>query len=181
MSVTIKIDSRALDKALHDLGNHMQARRIGRKTLTQAGKPMLDLAVALAPDDPNTSGALKQSIKMQPARKAALGRGGAGLLAELDRDEVVGVVIGIDAEVLPTVMKPRQRGKQTGRERRGKRGGLVEDLGVAGYSVIQEFGSVRMAANPFMRPAFDAEAEGTIRRSVTILEQEIAKAVARKG
>lgn len=171
--------TRELEKALFDLGSNLSARRIGRKVLTEASRPMVEMARALAPDDPNTPGALKESIKAQSAKNAALNRGEGALRANLDRDEVAGIVIGIDGDLRPHVLKPRKRGVQSKRSRRGKRGGMVEDLGVAGYSVIQEFGSKKMEANPYMRPAFDAEAAATIVRSVGILREELRKAAAR--
>lgn len=43
----------------------------------------------------------------------------------------------------------------------------------------QEFGSVKMAPRPFMRPAFDREAEPTIRRVAALLGDEIVKVAKR--
>jgi HK97 gp10 family phage protein len=46
-------------------------------------------------------------------------------------------------------------------------------------AVPQEFGTVDQAAQPFMRPAFQAEAEGTIHRVADGMKPEIDKAAAR--
>nr|WP_280517722.1 HK97-gp10 family putative phage morphogenesis protein [Falsirhodobacter halotolerans] len=56
--------------------------------------------------------------------------------------------------------------------------GPVVSAGVF-YAVFQEFGTKHHTPDPFMRPAFDAEAGPTIERVKPLLRQEIDKAVAR--
>lgn len=47
--------------------------------------------------------------------------------------------------------------------------------------IQEEFGNVHQAADPFMRPAFDAEAENTIKRVGDGLWPEIEKTAARRA
>lgn len=138
---------------------------------------------ALAPDDAATAGALKESIKIQNSSAARLSRGQGGFRANLDREDAATVVIGIDSSERETVWRARKRGQRKGknqaRPQRGANLGEVKDVGVAGYAVIQEFGSEKMQANPFMRPGFEATAEQVIRGVAVSLKAEIEKSASR--
>lgn len=48
-----------------------------------------------------------------------------------------------------------------------------------GYGAFQEFGTVNMPANPFMRPAADSEGERVIGEVADVLREEVMKAAAR--
>ena len=48
-------------------------------------------------------------------------------------------------------------------------------------AIQEEFGNAHQSADPFMRPAFDAEAEATIKRVADGLWPEIEKTAARKA
>lgn len=48
-----------------------------------------------------------------------------------------------------------------------------------GYGAFQEFGTVNMAANPFMRPAADTEGQNVVNEVVDIIADEMAKSAAR--
>lgn len=153
MTVSVKIEGLAeMEAALAELGSPSTARRVGQRALIAAAAPMVQTIQALAPKDRMN---LERSIKAQPS---SFGR----------RDGRASVVIGIDSSVKPTVSRPTKSGT-----------GTAIDLGVGGYSVMQEFGTVNMAANPYMRPGFDAEAEATIRRVGDTLGPEIEKSAAR--
>jgi HK97 gp10 family phage protein len=153
--VTVKFSGgRELEAALLALGDQAAMRRTAARALRLAGEPIRAAAVALAPDDPQTAGNLKQAIRLGPQKSR-------------DKDQVW-VRIGIDSTVDPAAEKQRQSGR-----------GSYRDPGVAGNAVIQEFGTPKMPANPFMRPAWDAgsaAAPGLIARE---LWDAIAKSAAR--
>lgn len=48
-----------------------------------------------------------------------------------------------------------------------------------GYGAFQEFGTVNMPANPFMRPAADSQGQGVIDEVADILREEVMKSAAR--
>lgn len=153
MSLSIEVKGLAdLEKALFELGSTSTARRVGQRALLEGAKPMVELAQALAPKD-------------RPLLSRAIAAQASNRNRSKDTAEVV---IGIDSSLDPAVWKMRKRGK-----------GGYRDPGVAGEAVVQEFGTEKMQANPFMRPAFDAEAETLIRTVGLFLGPEIEKAAAR--
>jgi len=90
----------------------------------------------------------------------------ASLQAEVDitvDSDFLTVVVGIDRGIDP----PRQLGRKRGR-------GTYRDPGVAGHSVITEFGRPGAPAQPFMTPAWDAEAPGLTGRIISALGPAIA-------
>lgn len=130
-----------LERSLAKLADQPAIRRAARAALREGGRPMMEAARRLAPDDPATGAGnfLRDSIKMATAR---------GDRGE-DGDQVF-VAIGIDSSRDPAVYRPRKSGQ-----------GSYRDPGVAGVSGIIEFGRSGVAARPFMRPAFDQHAPGT--------------------
>lgn len=135
--VTVKFEGgREIERALREIGDPKAIRRIGLFALRKAAEPMREAAKRSAPKD---VGDLAESIKIASARR---GRGSDG-------DEAK-VLIGIDQSVQP----PEEVEKADG-------SGTYRDPGVAGVSVIKEFGREGEPAQPFMRPAFDSEAGAT--------------------
>lgn len=150
---SIRVEGLAeLEKALFDLGSTSTARRVGQRALVEGAAPMVAAIQALAPKD---QGDLVQSIKIQPSTRNR-------------SKDTAEAVIGIDSSVQPPVMVTRKRGK-----------GTYRDPGVSGVAVLQEFGDSQMAANPFMRPGFDATAAGVIINIGRYLGPEIEKSAAR--
>jgi HK97 gp10 family phage protein len=163
--VTIRIEGLAdLERQLSALGDLKAIRRVGRAALREGGRPIMETARSLAPDDPATGSGnyLRASIKM------ATGRGDRG-----DDGDQVFVVIGIDRSIDPPVMRPRADGS-----------GSYRDPGVAGVAGIIEFGRPGVAARPFMRPAFDQHAlavPGIVAAALgPAIEKEAAK-LAKRG
>lgn len=148
-----------LEAALKALGDPKAARRTGARALKLAAAPIVASAEERAP---HLSGVLEISIGQQPQRRKRQGNG-----------DVVGVIIGIDGSKKPTVEHPR--------EGNGKRKGPVKDLGVYAYAAFQELGTEKMAANPFLGPAWEAEKDATIQRIGTELWSEISKTAARQA
>ena len=147
-----------IEAALRNLADPKVIRRIGLFALRKAAEPMRDKAKQLAPKD---VGDLEESGKIAAAKRR---RGGDG-------DEAK-VLIGIDQLVQPPVEIARKDGS-----------GKYRDPGVAGVSVIKEFGAPESGqpAEPFMRPAFDAEKGPTPGRVAQEIWPPIQRAAKRKA
>lgn len=148
--------------ALEALGNPRAVRTTLRRALRDAAQPMLDAAKGKVPVD---KGDLKRSIKMAAAKGE-----------KLDGDSF-GIVIGIDSNEQPA--------KTVVRKTRSGKGATYRDPGVAGVGPITEFGRPGEAAQPFMRPAYDAEGEATIRRfndqALATIEKTAARLAKKRG
>jgi HK97 gp10 family phage protein len=156
----VKVDikgGRELEAKLRELGNKVTARAVGRRALLKAAEPIRDTAKRLAPDDPATGAGqyLPESIKVAPGRR--------------NKGDRTWALVGIDASVDPAQDKPRQGG------------GTYRDPGVAGVSVIQEFGApaANVPPHPFMRPSWEHHKAATPQRIVDELGPEIEKAAQR--
>ena len=154
---------KALEAALRRIGKEATARNIGTRALKLAAEPIADEARRNAPRD---KGFLQESIKI--GTKANMGRGRA-LRSSGDR---VYVFIGIDGSVLPPKEAKTKRNKRKTRF-------LQAGGGVAAYSIAVENGTVSMAPQPYMRPAFDGQKENAVKRLGPALWEEIEKAAAR--
>ncbi|MDG6079755.1 HK97 gp10 family phage protein [Erythrobacter litoralis] len=159
MTPTFKFEGgKAIEKALRELGDPKVVRRVGLFGLRKAAEPMRDAAKRNAPKD---VGDLEKSVKIAAAKRQ---RGSDG-------DEAK-VLIGIDQSVQP----PKEVARKNG-------GGTYRDPGVAGVSVIKEFGAPEKGqkAEPFMRPAFDSEKAATPQRVADEIWPAIKRAAARKA
>lgn len=157
MKVSIK-GGRETEAALRALGNQITARNVGRRGLRLAAEPIVTAAKHLAPDDPETGAGkyLVESIKTGPGRSR-------------DKDQIW-QRIGIDASGDPARYINRQDGN-----------GSYRDPGVAGVSVMMEFGVAarNIAPHPFMRPAWDMNKNATPQRIADSVRLEVDKAAAR--
>ncbi len=149
---------REAEKALAEIGSQLTRRNVGIRALTNAGEPMRARVASLAPTDELD---LQKSIAIA-ARATGFGskkgkRGGGGG----EFGDVIEVFIGIDTA------------------------SIAENPQLNAYSVIQEFGKslfdVNFAANPYMRPGYDAEKLATIGRVASELKIETEKAAARQS
>ncbi|MDZ4307171.1 HK97-gp10 family putative phage morphogenesis protein [Allopontixanthobacter sp.] len=129
------IGGKELEAKLKQLETELSARRVGQAALRKAARPIVDKAKSMVPQD---QGNLRDAIKAGATRRR---KGSDG--------QQVWLSVGIDMNVQP----PAMVGKQSG--------GQYRDPGVVGVAVIQEFGTPKMAANPFMLPAWDSEKGST--------------------
>lgn len=157
MKVSIK-GGVEVEAALRELGNKVTARNVGKRGLLKAAEPIRDMARLLAPDDPATGSNkfLRESIKAAPGRR--------------NRGDRIWALVGIDADVDPAKNVARKSG-----------GGSYRDPGVAGVSVIQEFGSPanNVPAHPYLRPAWEANKAAAPQRIADEVKVEVEKAAAR--
>lgn len=125
------------------------------KALTQAGreafKPVLEAAKAMAPED---SGELRSSLRLGTAK---LKGGGVA----------VGVVIGGGARAKQAKVAAAAFGER--------------HFPAARRWHFAEFGTSKHSARPFLRPAMDSQAEGTVERLKPALQKAIARAVKKRG
>jgi len=150
-----------LEKALDNLSKSV-GKSVLRKSLRKAAEPMRDLAKSIAPVD---DGDLRDSIiiggllnKSQKSRQRKL--------TEDERSS-------IELFVGPSYKKGAG----------GRHGHLVE-FGTAPHIVGGVFKGAKhpgTAPQPFMRPAFDAEARPTVARLGPLLMKEIEKAAKRQA
>ncbi len=152
MSVSVEFKGGVeLQAALARLADDRQIMVAARQALRSAARPIQATAIDLAPE---YQGFLKQAIKVGPGKGE-------------DRDHLF-VVVGIDQNVDPPRYVARANGK-----------GVYRDPGVAGHSVIVEFGRADVPAEPFMTPAWDQHAMLTPDRIGEALWPAIDRAAAR--
>ncbi len=158
MSMTFKTEGFAeLDQVLGTLSK-ASARAASRRALTDAAEPMAAAARRNAPRDDDQ---LYENIDISPRAKGADGRaafaqalaGGASRSAARAASRAASGGSFVQVYLGPTTKAP--------------------------HAHFQEFGTVHHPPEPYLRPAFDAEAKPTIRRLGVTLADEIGKAAAR--
>lgn len=166
-AVSVKVEGlKELDKALGEL-TKATARNTLRRALTSAAEPMRAAAERNAPMD---TGELKRSIKLSSkidnragkAEFAAVMRSGGTKAAARSALRVARRAQGIGESFAEVFMGP---------EKGGKRQSIK--------AIVQEFGSSKQASQPYMRPAFDSEAQTVINNVGKELAKEIDKSVQR--
>lgn len=165
--VRVKVEGlKELDAALGELSKGA-ARGVLRRALIKAAEPMRAAAARNAPED---TGTLKRSIivtskidnRAGKAEYAAVMKGGGS------KAEAVGALrdarraTGIGESFAEVFMGPTKSGKRNSIK-----------------AMVQEYGSKKQAAQPYMRPAFDAEAQNVINGIKGELTAEIDKSVKR--
>ncbi len=165
--VRVKVEGlKELDRALGEL-TKATARNTLQRALITAGEPMRAAAERNAPVD---TGELKRSIKISSRvdnragkREYAATLAGGGTKAQA----VQALRDARRAKGIGESFAEAFIGPEKGRRR------------LAVKATVQEFGSRKQSAQPYMRPAFDAEAENVIKRIGTELSREIDKSVTR--
>lgn len=145
-----------LQAALRELGDPRAIRVALRASLRAAARPMLEAIKANVSID---KGDYRRAVKMAAAK------------GERPDSPEFGIVIGVDANEQPA--------RQVVRKTRSGRSATYRDPGVAGVSVIDEFGTPTQRANPAFRNGFDTEGEKTIARFGQLAGAEIEKVAAR--
>lgn len=161
-----------LEQALKELADPGARRRAATRALTRGAEIIRDEARILAPDDPKTGAGkyLREAIKVGKRADSSV-RNKQFRASEAGR-QMVEMYVGIDGSV-----KPPQQPK-TDRRRRRAAGG-TSGGSVAAYSIFLEHGTSSMAAQPYMRPAFDKTKMQVLDQIGGILGEEIAKTAAR--
>ena len=129
-----------------------------RKSVRQSMLPVLATAVALVPHD---TGALAASLQVE-SRKPT-GRDIASKYIGAT-DTVIGLVTTAPGKKLA---KTTFKNKKTGK----KQVGIESDMRAAAV----EFGTAKMAATPFLRPALEGQATVVVYRLASIIQENINK------
>ncbi len=170
--VTVRVEGLAeLDASFGEM-KKATARNVMRRALIAAAQPMVDMASRLAPDDPKTGPPDLQStiIASSKTRKSTVGNAefravmeGGGTRADaraalIDARRAAGEAVSFaEAFVGPAAGSKRNAIK----------------------AIVQEFGSVKQAAQPYMRPAWEATKNAVLDGVKAALRTEIDKAAKR--
>lgn len=154
-----------LDEALSQFSKGV-ARGIARRALQAAAAPVAEAIRAAAPVD---SGKLRDSIRVVVARA----KGGAGGQAA----RKVYAAGGSAAQALDALINAGRQAKADGGS------GTLAEVSVVTFAKshahLQEFGTQHHAANPFIRPGWEATKHRALETIKALLWQEIEKAAAR--
>ena len=163
IKTTVKVEGgKELQEALEDFSKSTQGN-ILKRAVSTAGAMIAEEAAALAP---RKSGRLKRSIKVGKARIISAGKAAyAAVKAEG----------GDNAEAAAAARQANREAGGTGRQA-VVQVGPTKDVRAA---VPQEFGTFKMHAHPFMRPAWDANDTRAIDVMKEALAEEIDKAAER--
>lgn len=163
----VKIEGlKELDAALGELSKGA-ARGVLHRTLIKAGEPMRAAAERMAPKD---KGNLARSIKLssridnRAGKKefAAVMRAGGSKAEDVQALRDARRAAGVGQSFAEVFMGPTKSGKRNSIK-----------------AMVQEFGSVKQQPQPYMRPAFDSQANAVLDGIKGILTVEIDKAVKR--
>ena len=166
-AVRVRVDGlKELEAAMAEL-TKATARNTMRRALTKAAEPIRAAAERNAPED---TGKLKRSIvvtskidsKAGKAEYASTLAGGGSKAQAVQALRDARRAKGIGESFAEVFMGPAKSGKKNSIK-----------------ALVQEFGSKKQAAQPYMRPAFDSEAENVINGIKGELSTEIDKSVRR--
>jgi HK97 gp10 family phage protein len=159
MSISVQVSGlKELDRALGELPKSVAKATLVR-TLKKAGEPIAQAARAAAPID---DGTLRDSIVVSARLKNKVG------MAEFGAALKAGLGIGAARSALRDA-------------RRAAGGGSFAEMyvgpslgkGVLRYAHLQEFGTSKHAAHPFMRPAWDSEKDNAL----SIIRRELGNEI----
>lgn len=157
---------RDLDEALKQLPR-ATGRNVLDRALKRAAKPIQQKAKAIAPRD---TGELRKSIIVESVK-----RGDAGGKAAFARARAAGASVSEARAALISASS----GETKAEVRVGPRKAKSKAEGIK--TIVQEFGSVNQPAQPYMRPAWDANRDAASEGIRKELWSEIEKAVARRA
>lgn len=167
-----------LETALAQVAKESTRVAITRRALKRAAEPMRAMAARYAPVD---RGVLEDSIKISTRAKGEVGRAAyAETMRATGGDRVASVAAMRDARRAFKAANPPAI-LYMGPTGRGWHGHFAE-FGTAPHIVGGKFAGARhpgTAPDPFMRPAFDAEAGPTIERVAALTWDEIDRHAAR--
>lgn len=171
IKATVRIEGlRELDAALGQL-TKATARNVLKRVLLKAGQPIADEAARLAPDDPKTGPPdLHTSIVVGSKLKNTTGN---AEFAETMRN------FGTKAEAVQALRDARRAAGGAGTSAQVYVGPASTTKRAAIKAIVQEFGSVKQAPQPYMRPAWEATKGTALEIIKRDLGGEIQKAAAR--
>lgn len=172
--VTIKLEGIGeVDKALreleNDFGQKESAKRVLVPAVREALKPVLMQAIANAPKD---TGGLALSLQVEARRPTSRDRRSKYIT---QTDTVIGAVTTASAKKLARMSEgkglasARRKLKKLGFENPQEFTGVDSDA----RAMSQEFGTAKIPAQPYLRPALESNAQTTVNRLADILKRRI--------
>jgi hypothetical protein len=182
MAFTIKLEGLGeVDQALRqleaDFGHKESAKRVLVPAVREALRPVLMQAISNAPKE---SGGLALSLQIEARRPTARDRRSKYIT---QTDTVIGAVTTASAKKLASMSEgkgliaARKRLKKMGFENAESFAGIESDA----RAIAQEFGTARHGAQPYLRPALEANSQSTVTRLAEILKRRIAEFRAKKS
>lgn len=163
-----------MGKALRDLGSDVTKRFAGQAT--GAGARLIrDLARRGVPVD---TGALRAGIVAKKLPKSEAGVTSAHIVTVSTREMAKyaknsrSAIYELQGPIAPRVVN----GKTVRPKKMLARRDSYESLGDLFYAHFIEFGTVKMSARPFLRPAFDAGRQAALDRMTQTLRRRIEQA-----
>lgn len=159
MSVSISVSGlKELDQALGLLPK-ATARNVLVRTLSKAAEPLVEEAKRLAPVAPVDGGQLRDSIAASSRVKNKVGN--AEYSAAMKQ--------GLGVEAARSALRAARRANKGNGSFAQLFVGPARGGGVIRYAHIVEFGSVKTAPHPFMRPAWDVTKDQVL----SVIKQEL--------
>lgn len=160
---SVRIDGlKDLDAALSDFSK-ATAGNILKRAVGAAGAMIAEHAIEIAPED---TGNLKREIKVSTPKIISPGKAAFAQAMRETGDRAIAA----------------EAAHAANREAGGSGRSAVAQVGPtkkAGEGILQEFGTVKMRAQPFMRPTWDAYDDAALEVIKETLAEEIDKAAAR--
>lgn len=159
MKTVVEVEGlKALDEALGQLPKSI-GRAVMRRTLQAAGEPIAQMARSVAPD---RSGGLRESIAVSTKVKNSVG------MAEFAAAKRAGLGDGAARSALRDARRAaRAAGEVSYMEM------FVGPSTRAPHAHFVEFGTVKMAPRPFLRPAWDSNKD----RALSIVKRELGEQI----
>lgn len=180
MGVTIKLEgvgdvSNAFSQLADEIGDKKATSKVLVPSVREAMRPVL---IAAQQDAPVDSGALRLMLQVEARRPTRKDRRSKYIT---ETDTVIATVTTASGKKMQQwneAMKTA-RGRKA-MERRLKKAGLTSEQikEFRGFksdarAVAQEFGTSRVPAQPYLRPALEANAQSTVNRLSAILKRRI--------
>lgn len=173
MKVTVRVDGlKDLEKQLERL-SRASAKGVARRAAVKAMKPMAAIAKSLAPRD---TGELAMSIEVSAKATGAGARVGKAEFAAVMRGG------GSKADAVAAMRAARAESPSLSAAPdielfMGPTQGATKREAIK--RIAQEFGTYKMAAHPYMRPAWDQDKGAMLERLKQNLWDEVQKAISR--
>lgn len=180
MSVTIKLEgvgdvAKAFDVLAAEIGDKKATSKILVPAVREAIKPVLSAAQQNAPVD---SGALRMMLQVEARRPTKRDRRSKYIN---QNDTVIAAVTTASGKKMSqwNAAMGTEKGRRTMQKRMSKAGMTAEQIKeFRGFksdarAVAQEFGTSRNGAQPYLRPALEANAQSTVNRLATILKRRL--------
>lgn len=178
MSITFKIEglgdvTRAFDQLANEIGDKKAQSRVLVPAAKQAIMPVLTAAQQNAPVD---TGGLRLSLQVEARRPTKKDKRSKYIGTN---DSVIAMVTTASGQKLAQMSKGR--GLSKAKKQLARMGASAEQIAAFsgiksdGRAIAQEFGTSKISAQPYLRPAMESNAQAVVSRLGEALAQQINK------